>query len=372
MWKGAWMYLGIMVLSINDSYGRDGFYNSQETGLAKALSRDVERIVIYRFIDKGQRERETVLEGHDNVVLRFIPSQRIGGNALPDVNRLDSRIDSLLCFSDTQYGFPRIYRWCIKNNIDIYPYIGVTRSHSTSSLKRFISDLLFRRNRNIYKKCLCLAKTPAVLKELEDMGVSEVRLLPVGLDGELLNPRYKETAREELLKEFGYGCDDRIVLFIGRLIDEKEPLRLIRIFTKVFCRDDSFRLLMVGNGPLRDEVDRAIEGYGLGGAVKRIDRIPNKEIWKLFRIADVFVNLNRQEIFGMAVLEALYYDCRVVAWTAPGPDHILRDTGIICSSDEEVAEALLGHGNADTHGFIQENFVWGRLAERVEDILCTT
>ncbi len=366
------MFLGIMVLSINDSYGRGGFYNSQETGLAKALSGSVERIVIYRFTDDEKKESESVIEGHDNITFSIIASKRVGGNALPDVRKLDSSIDRLICFSDTQYGFPRIYRWCRKNNIDIYPYIGVVKSHSTSPLKRFISDLLFTRNLNIYKKCLCLAKTPAVLKELEDMGVSEVRLLPVGLDEELLNPRYKETAREKLLEEFGYGRDERIVLFIGRLIDEKEPLRLIRIFAGVFQRDDSFRLFMVGNGPLREDVEKAIGEYGLGSAVRMIERIPNNEIWKLYRMAEVFINLNRQEIFGMAVLEALYYDCRVVAWSAPGPDHILRETGVICNSDGEVIEALLCHGDADTHDYIQENFVWGRIAKRLDDLLCTT
>ena len=121
------MFLGIMVLSINDSYGRGGFYNSQETGLAKALSGSVERIVIYRFTDDEKRESESVIEGHDNITFSIIASKRVGGNALPDVGKLDSSIDRLICFSDTQYGFPRIYSWCRKNNIDIYPYIGVVK-----------------------------------------------------------------------------------------------------------------------------------------------------------------------------------------------------------------------------------------------------
>ena len=364
------MYLGIMVLSINDSYGRGGFYNSQETGLAKALSRDVDRIVIYRFIDKGQRERETVLEGHDNVTLRFIPSERIGGNALPDVNRLDSRIDKLLCFSDIQYGFPRIYRWCIKNNIDIYPYIGVMKSHSTSRLKRAVSDLLFSGNIRLYRKCLCFAKTPSVVKELGEKGVNRVKLLPVGLDEELLNRDYGKADRNALRREFGYEENEKVLLFIGRLIDEKEPVKLIELFGKICKRNGSCRLLMVGRGPLRAEVGKRIDTSGLKDRVRILDEIPNSEVWRLYRLADVFVNLNRQEIFGMAIMEALYYECRVVAWSAPGPDHILNGNEIV-NSDEEFIGAVLRDEDRSAGYHDKNDLLWRNSADKLLKVLKT-
>ena len=358
------MYLGIMVLSINDSYGKKGFYNSQEAGLARALSRDVERIVVYRFIDEGSREQESSLEGHDNITLRFIPSKRAGGNALPDVKKLDSRIDRLICFSDTQLGFPAIYRWCRKNNIDIYPYIGVTKSHSTKGFIRAASDLLSSRNMRLYRRCTCFAKTPSVVRELNERGVKRVTLIPVGLDEELLNRDFQKADRNALRREFGYEENDKVLLFIGRLIDEKEPVKLIGLFGEICKRNSACRLLMVGKGPLRAKVDEAIEAAGLKDRVRILEEIQNSEIWKLYRLSDVFVNLNRQEIFGMAILEALYYECRVVAYSAPGPDHILKE-GEIVKSDEEFIEAVLREGNEPEEKHEKNALLWQDSADRI-------
>ena len=55
-----------------------------------------------------------------------------------------------------------------------------------------------------------------------------------------------------------------------------------------------------------------------------------------------YVNLNRHEIYGMAILEAMYYECPVIAFHAPGPDFLLDNgrCGYLCGSDEEMLSAL--------------------------------
>lgn len=53
--------------------------------------------------------------------------------------------------------------------------------------------------------------------------------------------------------------------------------------------------------------------------VKIIDRVPYEEMWKIYVMSDYFVNLNRGEIFGMAIMEAVYYETSVAAIAAPGP-----------------------------------------------------
>ena len=54
------------------------------------------------------------------------------------------------------------------------------------------------------------------------------------------------------------------------------------------------------------------------------------------------VNLNIGEIFGMAILEAMYYGCPVVARRSPGPEFIISDgtDGFIAESDKEVTEKI--------------------------------
>ena len=156
-----------------------------------------------------------------------------------DCNVMDPSLDALIYFSDTQLAVPNIYKWCCKNKIRMYPYIGVIESHSTNAVKKLVINAMFKRNIVIYKKCTCFVKTPTVAEKLNDLGVKNTVLTPVGLDVSLLHTDYENTSVQELKKKYGYQSGDRILLFIGRLIDEKQPIRIIDILTKIRNKDRS-------------------------------------------------------------------------------------------------------------------------------------
>ena len=161
-----------------------------------------------------------------------------------------------------------------------------------------------------------------------------------------------------------------MILFIGRLVEEKQPLRMVDIFKKLKEKDDRYKLLMVGIGPLKEEVDKKIDENNLAVDILQIDKIMNSEIWELYRLAECFVNLNQQEIFGMAILEAMYYGCKVVAWHAPGPNLIIENgiSGYLVSSEEEMIQ-MISKKDIDVtvaaHKIIKEKFTWMSTAKRI-------
>jgi 1,2-diacylglycerol 3-alpha-glucosyltransferase len=218
-----------------------------------------------------------------------------------------------------------------------------------------------------------LAKTPTVKKSLKDKGIANVEVCPVGLDLTLLKEDYEDYSPIELKAKYGYQADDKVVLFIGRLIDEKRPLDMLEIFKELTARNDAYKLLMVGTGELKDAVKAKIKQLGLEEKVTMRERIPNSDIWELYRFADTFVNLNRQEIFGMAILEAMYYGCKVVAWHAPGPDFIITDKepGYLVSDNSQAVEAVVAPKNVgiQSHKRIINEFTWDKTAEKVRNII---
>lgn len=318
------MRVGLPVASIGN-FGQKGFYNAQEIGLAKELDKFVDEIIIYKLVAEDQKYTEEKVGSCSHTTLKMIPSKSFGINGLIDVDVLDKTLDVIVFFSDTQICVPKVYKWVQKNGVKLFPYIGVLESHSTSSLKKTIMDFLFKRNLAVYKKCHCFVKTPAVERELRSKGVEEITVMPVGLDLSLLHQNYKEVYKDYLKLKYGFKEEDKVVLFIGRLIEEKQPLKMVEIFSQLHKQDSSYRLLMVGTGPLKEAVDEKIKNADITNVVKQIEKIPNSDIWELYHFADCFVNLNQQEIFGMAILEAMYYGCKVVAWHAPGPDFIIED-----------------------------------------------
>lgn len=360
------MKLGILITSIGN-FGQKGFYNAQEIGLAKELDKLVEKVVVYKAVPLSEKGGVSIIG--DNAELHLVPVKSRGINGLWDCNVMDSSLDALLYFSDTQLAVPSVYKWCKKNGIRMYPYIGVIQSHSTSVLKRCLIDLLFRRNVHVYRKCCCFVKTSAVKSALALYGVDQCFEAPVGLDVSLLNENWAYSSIRELKMKYGYEESDRVLLFVGRMTSEKEPFLMLELFRKAYAIENSFRLMMVGQGELLDAVKQS--AADCGGLVKFIDKIPNKDIWELYRIADSFVNLNKQEIFGMAILEAMYYGCKVVAWEAPGPDSIIEDniSGYLVQDANVALERIVNGQIAaeDAHKRVIDNFTWGKIAGKMVD-----
>lgn len=336
------MKIGVLVTSIGN-FGAKGFYNSQEIGLAKELSKIFDSVMVWRAVSSKNALSVTSIEGCPNAIYHLVPTKQYGANGMIDVATLDVSIDILVYFSDNQLAVPRVYNWCQKNKIKFIPYVGVTESHSNGKFVRGLMGVLFRRNISIYKRHTCLAKTPHVKEALKKYGVHNCIMAPVGLDLSLLHANYMNTPVAELKEKWGFSTNDRVLLYIGRLTPEKQPTKVVEIFNSIYKKDSRFRLLIIGKGELYDNVIKIIIDKGIQDVVCLVDKVPNADIWELYHIAEAFINLNQQEIFGMAILEAIYYGCKVIAQHAPGPDFIIEDgvSGVLCSSSHEIEEAII-------------------------------
>lgn len=344
--------------------GHIGYYNAQDIGIAKSLSKFADEIIVYRLVSNDRKIQKELISDCKNTTLMFLPSKKIGSNGLVDVNILDSSLDILIYFADTQLSLPRVSKWCNQNEIILYPYIGILRSHHSSKIVRYVMNQLFLRNIEIYRTCHCFAKTPQIKKELVELGVQQITVVPVGLDTSLLKADFVDYDLMEMKDKYNYNEDDKIVLFIGRLTNEKQPLLMIDIFAQLVKYDKCYKLLMVGTGKLRSKIIRKLEESSIEQYVQLIDSVPNCDMWELYRFVEVIVNLNQQEIFGMAILEAMYYGCKVVAWSAPGPSLIIEDgiSGFLVNSNKEAVEQII-NGVIDTaaaHNRIVESFTWER------------
>ena len=366
------MKLGILVTSIG-SFGKKGFYNLQEIGLARALDPLVEEIKIYKLVSKNQLGETLPVSGSLHSTIQMIPSFQIGSNGIPDTQIFDPSLDVLICFSDTQLSLPRVYRWAMKHKIHFIPYAGVLESHSGNWGKRVMMNLAFRSCRRVYQKAdYCLAKTPRVREELHKLGAKRVFVAPVGLD--LDSEAGKERCSEEMLrKKYGYEAGEKVLLFIGRMTAEKRPMLMLDLFDRIQKEHSEYRLLMVGAGELEEAVKEKVQSQLLVSKVKQIREIANDRIHELYRIADVFINLNQQEIFGMVILEAMYYGCKVVAWRAPGPEFIIEDgkSGWLVDTAEQAVDRILDENDFTecARARIEENFTWERTAEKIGDLV---
>ena len=315
------MKLGIIRLYCGNS-GKKGFYNIQEIGLAKSLVKKGIDVDIF-FLSSDIKEKYIIEEIEDNIRLITIKSKKIFNHGIISVNILDEfNLDFIHLLSDNQLLAPNIINYCKKRKIPYYCYVGTIESDSNNLIKKRIMDLLAKRNLYAYKGSKIICKTDTIEEKLKSKGVMDTRVIPVGLDLDII-PKI-DLPDDEIKNEFGIPKDDKLLLFVGRLEEYKNPLEFIELMRYTSENSTEYKGIMIGNGSLKYKVIEKIKEYELENAILLIDKVNNKEIHKYYKISDAFINLNNNEIFGMSILEAMYQGCPVIAHSAPGPNYIIN------------------------------------------------
>jgi glycosyltransferase involved in cell wall biosynthesis len=127
--------------------------------------------------------------------------------------------------------------------------------------------------------------------------------VPFGLRVEDLSPRQKSV---ELMKKLGLPNNSQTVVTITDMTDFSEMRSLLRAFEKVAIKKHSARLIIIGTGPLRKEIEFEMLSLALGGRTHFVGELSSSSLSEHIALADVFVNLSaRNSDVDQSLLEAM-------------------------------------------------------------------
>jgi len=112
-------------------------------------------------------------------------------------------------------------------------------------------------------------------------------------------PPVSDASRAEARASFGLSEDEFVVVNVGRLSPQKDQTTLIAAMAGV-----SGRLLVAGEGELREDLEKQAEDAGIAKRVTLLGEMPRPRVADLFHAADVFAFSSRWETFGLALVEA--------------------------------------------------------------------
>ena len=145
-------------------------------------------------------------------------------------------------------------------------------------------------------------------------------------------------------------ANTRIVLSVGRLIEAKGVRYLIEALPRILAQQP-VRLLVVGDGPERAQLEQRARELGVQPNCRFIGSVPHARIYDYFSVADVFVGPSIHipgewaEAQGNTFVEALFARVPVVASRVGGiPDAIIHErTGLLVEerAPEQIAQAVL-------------------------------
>lgn len=137
------------------------------------------------------------------------------------------------------------------------------------------------------------------------------------------------------------------LLFVGRLIPAKGLPHLLDALAMVASRALDFRMVVVGDGPLRSQLENQCRHLGVAARVTFTGFLPPEEIVAQYAMADIFVLPSLHETWGTVVNEAMAASLPVITTSVVGASGDLvrdRDNGrVVAPGDAEaLAEAIIG------------------------------
>lgn len=174
-----------------------------------------------------------------------------------------------------------------------------------------------------------IAPSERVLDTLESYHVeSPIRVIPTGVNLRVYRLRDTPEQKLSMRQKYGYDRDTPVLLSLSRLAFEKNIQELIASMPDVLAKEPTAQLLIVGDGPARQSLERQVREMNLRDHVTFAGQISNDEVPHYYQIADVFVSASDSESQGLTYDESLASDVPIVVRRSEYTDQLIDDPGI--------------------------------------------
>ncbi len=122
-----------------------------------------------------------------------------------------------------------------------------------------------------------------------------------------------------------YAADnEKIILFMGRLVYEKGVQHLISAMPKILSNYHDAKLVIAGKGGMLDELKAQVEAMGLSQKVYFTGYLNARQVAKMYKCADISVFPSTYEPFGIVALEAMLAGIPTVVSDVGGLNEIVE------------------------------------------------
>ncbi|HVB12293.1 MAG TPA: glycosyltransferase family 4 protein [Nitrososphaerales archaeon] len=214
---------------------------------------------------------------------------------------------------------------------------------------------------------------------VKEFGVPEdkIWIIPIGVDPEKFRRCHPD--RDLVRAKYGANKGDKLILFVGRLTQQKGCEYLIRAIPQI-SKQFNTKLIVVGDGSYREELE-SIAKASDDHKIRFTGFLPDNELTELFVCADLMVIPSVYEPFGVVALEAMAAGLPVVASNVDGLGEIVvherngilvfpKDSSSIAwgisriLSDSANTQRLIVNANND----IRTRFSWDAVANLTLDL----
>ncbi len=283
------------------------------------------------------REKFDVIHVHHPVLIGKVAAHLSGKYNIPLVYTYHTQYEQYLDYAGPIHW---LSRGAEKDNL-----LGRLRSRGSRAIKQEIAPWYLS---NFMRRChTVIAPTEGMKRTFElQYGYTyecqaDVTVLPTGLTQESYRP--DGDAAREIRRRYGQG-EMPLLVTVSRLGHEKNVPFLLRCMARLKRTLPDFRLMVIGDGPQREEYMDMCEQLDIRGQICFLGSLPNREIAAHMAAADCFIFASKTETQGIVILESMAAKTPVVALRASGVEDLVENgvSGYLCPEEEEAfTEQLL-------------------------------
>ena len=212
-------------------------------------------------------------------------------------------------------------------NIPIVATIHATESGRNSGIhdetQRYINDTEWMLTYEASEVIVNSNYMKNELQRLFGLPYEKINVIPNGVNLNLFNNIEKDY---DFRRRFAMD-NEKIILFMGRLVYEKGIQTLIAAMPKILANYHDSKLIIAGKGGMIDELRSQVNYLGLGNKVYFTGYLGSKDVQRMYKCADVSVFPSTYEPFGIVALEAMLSGTPVVVSDVGGLNEIV-DHGV--------------------------------------------
>ncbi len=320
--------------------------------IGKWLGGGVESVVMnyYRHIDRTKIQFDFICD-EDSTNIPYDEIKKLGGKIIlvpPYQKVFEYQKDLIKIFKDNNYKIVHSHL----NTLSVFPLraakkagvpVRIAHSHSTTNKKEWKKNLVKQILRPFskvyatdYMCCSELAGRWLFGNKEYDKG--NVYLLNNAID--LDKFKYDEKIRKEKRKELNIKDDTLVIGHVGRFVEQKNHRFLIDIFNEVHKQNENSILLLVGQGPLMEEMKEKVKTLGIEDSVKFLGQ--RNDVNELYQVFDVFC------------LPSLYEGLPVVGIEA-------QATGLLCVLSDDMTKETKVLNETKFLSLKQSASVWAKI-----------
>lgn len=242
-----------------------------------------------------------------------------------------------------KFGIPFIHTYHTMWE-DYIHYIMPVKGSRNIYPKRFARTF----SKNFATKAECIItpskKTEKYLKYKCKIKNKPIYIIPTGIDIDpFRRENFSDEQRNNLKQSLGIKPDEKVILFLGRMGEEKSIDIVMNNMPQVFRAIPNSKFLLVGDGPSKIPLQEQAKKLQIEDRVIFAGTVPWEEVPKYYNIGDVFVNASVTETQGLTFIEAMAAGVPIVAKYAPNLTEFIfhNKNGFLVKRDGDFSKAII-------------------------------